>query len=81
VDLPAQVFVVENYLVSRAVNGQKALDLLHSMKELPSLILLDITMPVMDGIEFRQEQKRDPRLAKIPVIVMTVDRYRSDASA
>jgi CheY-like chemotaxis protein len=37
----------------------------------PALILLDMMMPVMNGLEFRIEQHRDPRLAAIPVVVLS----------
>jgi CheY-like chemotaxis protein len=37
----------------------------------PTLILLDLTMPVMTGWEFRAAQQRDPALAGIPVLVVT----------
>ncbi len=40
------------YEVSTAFNGQEALDLLGRMSTLPQVILLDLRMPVMDGIEF-----------------------------
>jgi CheY-like chemotaxis protein len=36
-----------------------------------SVILLDLMMPVMDGWQFRAAQVNDPRLAQIPVIVVT----------
>jgi CheY-like chemotaxis protein len=60
----------EGYRVSCAANGQEALDLLHK-GERPSLILLDIAMPVLDGRQFREEQEKDPALAQIPVIVVS----------
>jgi CheY-like chemotaxis protein len=60
----------EGYRVDCAANGQEALDYLHSQSE-PALILLDVMMPVLDGEEFRREQKRDPSLAKIPVVVVS----------
>lgn len=63
----------EGYLVSTAENGQEALDFLHETVDLPSLILLDLMMPVKDGREFRLEQKSDLRLHKIPVILMSAD--------
>ncbi|MBX9768136.1 MAG: response regulator [Bdellovibrionales bacterium] len=71
--LLGHLFQSEGYSLSQAYNGQEALDLLQSMPDLPSLILLDIMMPVMDGIEFRQKQIAIPKFAKIPVIVMTAD--------
>ncbi|HEY2385432.1 MAG TPA: response regulator [Candidatus Binatia bacterium] len=39
----------------------------------PCVIVLDLRMPGMDGYEFREEQLRDPALARIPVIVMSGD--------
>jgi CheY-like chemotaxis protein len=63
----------EGYGVESAQNGLDALELMHSMRELPNLILLDLMMPVMDGFEFRKEQKRDTRFAEIPVVVLTAN--------
>ena len=53
-----------------ARDGQEALDYLNSHPR-PSLILLDLNMPVMNGWEFRRRQKADPRLADIPVVVVS----------
>src|SRR5260370_26775431 len=39
----------------------------------PDVILLDLMMPVMDGWQFRVEQKKDPLLAGIPVVAMSAD--------
>jgi CheY-like chemotaxis protein len=63
----------EGYKVTAARNGHEALTLLRASGQrlLPCLILLDLMMPVMDGWQFRAEQIRDPRLAAIPVVVMT----------
>ncbi len=61
----------EGYDVNCASNGKEALDLLRASKTLPGVILLDLSMPVMDGYLFRKEQACDARLAGIPVIVMT----------
>ena len=72
-DLLGQLFKREGYDLMQAYNGQEALNLLSSMPTLPSLILLDIMMPVMDGIEFRSQQKKDLRLSAIPVVVMSAD--------
>jgi CheY-like chemotaxis protein len=71
--LLSRLFKGESYEVSQAYNGQQAIDLLNSMSELPNLILLDLMMPVMDGVEFRQRQRKDPRFSSIPVVVMTAD--------
>lgn len=51
-------------------NGQEALTYL-DRQPLPELILLDLMMPVMDGATFREVQRQQPRLARIPVVVMS----------
>lgn len=56
-----------------AEHGQQALEILRSERQRPRLILLDISMPVMDGFAFRAAQLADPALAAVPVIVMTAD--------
>lgn len=71
--LLCQLFESEGYTVAQAANGNEALAMLRAATELPQVILLDLMMPVMDGFEFRQAQAADPRLAGIPVIVMTAD--------
>jgi CheY-like chemotaxis protein len=62
------------YLVITAVDGREALALLRSGVR-PSAILLDLMMPVMDGWDFRQEQRRDPTLRDIPVVVITASGF------
>mgnify|MGYP000979676666 CR=1 FL=1 len=72
-NLLVMVYSGEGYTVDCAINGRDALEKLQSMTELPGLILLDLMMPVMNGAEFRSAQMQDPRLAQIPVNVMTAD--------
>jgi CheY-like chemotaxis protein len=67
------VLMDDGYEVAHAANGREALELLHSQPE-PSVILLDLMMPEMDGAQFREAQLRDPKLAQIPVIVLSADR-------
>ena len=59
------------YWTISAKHGQEALALLRSGKR-PALILLDLMMPVMDGRTFRREQLKDPALADIPVVVISI---------
>jgi CheY-like chemotaxis protein len=58
------------YPVACAANGLEALDHLRRSGP-PLVILLDLAMPVMSGWQFRREQRRDPALAPIPVIVVS----------
>ena len=69
VDL-AELLRDEGYEVITARHGAEALDLLGS-GPVPSLILLDLMMPVMDGWQFRKQQLGRPNLAPIPVVLLT----------
>ena len=64
-----------------AGNGQEALDHLRQTEEKPDLILLDMMMPVLDGYQFREEQKRDPAISNIPVVVASVADIDSSLNA
>ncbi|MCX6185990.1 MAG: response regulator [Bacteroidetes bacterium] len=70
---------IENQLLL-ANNGIEALKLLHSLSssQLPQVILLDINMPMMNGIEFLCELRKDERLKHISVFVMTTSNEDSD---
>jgi len=63
---------LDGYRVAEAENGRRALELLQAGAR-PSVILLDLMMPVMNGWQFREEQNRDPGLAAIPVVVISGD--------
>ena len=69
-DTLAEALVERGYDVSCASDGREALASLGT-RPAPSVILLDLVMPVMDGWTFRAEQRRDPRLASIPTIVLS----------
>ncbi|MBQ9010015.1 MAG: EAL domain-containing protein [Clostridia bacterium] len=62
-----------SYNVLYARNGQEALDILHSGQYRISMILLDIIMPVMDGITFLKRAAEDEQIHSIPIIVLTSD--------
>lgn len=61
----------EGYGVASVANGREALEYLRDDPSSISLVLLDLMMPVMDGFQFRAEQKSDPMLASMPIVVMT----------
>jgi CheY-like chemotaxis protein len=54
-----------------AENGLQAANLARGMAAPPSMILLDLMMPIMDGYEFLEERKNDPALSGIPVAIVT----------
>jgi PAS domain S-box-containing protein len=59
----------KNYRVTTAVNGQQALEIIAD--EIPDLILSDIMMPVMDGIELLHQLKNNAATASVPVILLS----------
>ena len=64
-----KIFTFEHFEVEMAENGQDGLDKIRTSK--PSLILLDIMMPVMNGLEVLEKLKADPETKSIPVIMLT----------
>ncbi|MGZ3439851.1 MAG: response regulator [Polyangia bacterium] len=61
----------EGYRVLSVTNGRIALDLLERADPTPSLIILDLMLPVMDGWKFAEHMRAQPRLADIPILVMS----------
>lgn len=63
-----EILELEGYEVSRVANGRQALFVLDGALR-PSVIVLDMMMPIMDGLEFRREQlQRHAGVASIPVV-------------
>jgi CheY-like chemotaxis protein len=61
------------YDATSVANGREALDEIHRPSP-PRLVLLDLSMPIMDGWAFLGERERDPALRSIPVIVISGER-------
>ena len=61
----------EDYEVLFAADGSETLDLMRQNRETLSLVLLDLLMPKMSGIEVLKAMRADAELSKIPVIVLT----------
>ena len=68
----ADFLTLEGFEVTTASDGAAALARLRR-GEPPDVVLLDFMMPVMDGWQFRLEQKRDPLLAQVPVIALSAN--------
>lgn len=67
--LVTKVLTFKGAQVHTATNGQEALDMLKTLQ--PSLILLDLSMPVMDGWEMFKQLRANPGLQRVPVIALT----------
>jgi len=68
-----QMILQDAYEVIPAETGARAQEILHSQFETLSLILLDLNLPDLHGLDVLREVKADVRYARIPVIVMTAD--------
>ena len=68
-----EVLEDEGIPIEWATNGEEAMERLLSAESKPSLILLDLRLPVKDGFQFRSEQLSNPQLADIPVVVISAD--------
>ncbi|MCZ7638096.1 MAG: response regulator [Verrucomicrobia bacterium] len=66
----------KGYTVVCALDGQQGLD--QARAETPDLILMDMSLPVLDGWEATRRLKTDPALQRIPVIALTAHAMASD---
>ena len=67
-----------NHTLTEANNGEEALDLLKHKDRLPDIILLDLNMPKLNGLEFLKILKADKRLRYIPTIILTTSSNQKD---
>src|SRR5262245_35374079 len=65
----------EGYRVNAAANGEEAIQLLHRHR--PRLVLVDLIMPVLSGLDLIQAMKMDATLAQIPVVAMTASHLKA----
>lgn len=69
---------VTNELIVKG-NGEEALEYLRSVRGgYPCIIILDLNMPKMNGIEFLREVKKDTDLRRLPVVVLTTSKGEQD---
>ena len=61
----------ESYRVARAKNGLEALEKVDA--ERPDVILLDLMMPVMDGVAFAHALRQRPPVADVPIVIISAD--------
>lgn len=61
--------IVNEILVAR--NGEEALDLVFSLEPLPSVVLLDLKLPKIDGLEVLRQIRANERTRLLPVVILT----------
>ena len=66
------------HTILEATNGEIALDILKKENSIPDIILLDLNMPRMSGIEFLKILKADDELKFLPTIILTTSENRAD---
>jgi CheY-like chemotaxis protein len=67
-----------NHRIIEANNGEEALKLLEEKEKLPDIILLDLNMPKLNGIEFLSILKNDDDLKHIPTVILTTSSNQKD---
>jgi CheY-like chemotaxis protein len=71
-----------------AEDGQEALDYLFAtgkytgrdVSDIPTLVLLDLKLPGIDGLEVLRQIRLDPRTSRLPVVIMTTSKEEQDVS-
>lgn len=71
-DTLAEILQSQGYATSLANNGKEGLEKLRTTSA-PDLIVLDLMMPIMDGVTFRKKQILNESWAHIPVVVLSAD--------
>ncbi len=71
----SEILVDQGFCVTTAKDGEVGLNNLIHQQELPDIILVDLIMPVKNGLEFRREQLQLDEINKIPVLFMTGQGY------
>ncbi|HEX9242986.1 MAG TPA: response regulator [Anaeromyxobacter sp.] len=77
-DAICDILEAEGYRVARARHGGEALERIEA--ERPALILLDLMMPVMDGVSFAQALRARPAVSDLPIVVISADGNRQRAA-
>ncbi|RLJ61194.1 response regulator receiver domain-containing protein [Lacinutrix venerupis] len=67
-----------DHTIIEANNGEDALEILEQKDNLPDIILLDLNMPKINGIEFLKILKKDEILRYIPTIILTISNNQRD---
>lgn len=75
-DMLSRRLLRNGFDVIMAVNGQEGIDL--ATAENPDLILMDMSLPVLDGWDATRQLKANPATAKIPVIALTAHAMQTD---
>lgn len=76
-ELATDLLEAAGYLVLPAINGEEGLKL--ALSELPDLILMDVSLPGIDGLEATRQLKSQEATRDIPVVAVTAHAMKGDA--
>jgi CheY-like chemotaxis protein len=74
--LASEVLLADGHAVIRAEDAEQALSLLET--RMPDLVLTDIALPRMDGLQLTRWLKADPRYSHLPVVALTASAMKGD---
>jgi two-component system, cell cycle response regulator DivK len=75
-ELVRDILVATGYEVVEAGDGETSLEL--ARREKPALILMDIQLPGLDGLEATRRMRADPELAGVPILALTAHAMRGE---
>lgn len=75
-DMLSRRLIKRGYAVVMAIDGQQGIDM--AVSEKPDIILLDMSLPVVDGWEAAKQMKANPASAAVPLIALTAHAMASD---
>lgn len=78
-DMLSRRLIKRGFDVPMAVDGQRAIEM--AVSEAPDLILMDISLPVMNGWDATRAIRANPATAKIPIIALTANANEGDRAA
>jgi len=78
-DTFSRMLKLEGFEVSTALNAELGLELAESVR--PNAIILDLRMPIVNGLQFLRTIRTRPHLADVPVAIVTGDYFLGEAMA
>lgn len=75
-EMTTKLLKADGYRVSHAINGEDALE--NVVRDPPDVVLMDLSLPVLDGWEATRRLKTRPESEQIPVIALTAHAMRGD---
>ena len=75
-DMLSRRLIKKGYVVVNAVNGKEGIDM--SVSELPNVILMDLSLPIINGWDATREIKSNEKTSNIPIIALTAHAMAED---